>query len=210
MSNANLEIKDKILLTALDDVPFDGWTWDVVKQATVTSGFDAEMADAVFPDKIEGVLGHFSEWSDRQMMIELEKINPDDLKIRDRVQKGVEARITVLSEHKESVRAASAYWMHPLRKKTAAKKVWKTADHIWNWAGDTAQDYNHYTKRFLLSGVITTTFLFWLNDKNEDNAKTFEFLERRIENVLVIGKLSSKLKGFKLPFGFNKKTDSNA
>lgn len=194
MIDRNQEIKDQILLAVLEDVPFDGWQWDVVKQAAQKVGHDPAMADAVFPEKIDSILKHFSEWADRAMMEMLENLNSDDLKIRDRVQKGVEARLDVLSDHKESVRAASAYWAHPLRKKTAVKQVWKTADYIWQWAGDTATDYNHYTKRFLLSGVITSTFLFWLQDKSENHKKTIEFLERRIGNVLTVGKAMS---GFK-------------
>jgi len=207
MGQDNQDIKDKILLAALEDVPFDGWTWNIVQDASEKAGFDRNMADAVFADKIEGVLAHFSDWADRQMMAALESVNPDDLKIRDRVKTGVEKRIEVLSPHKESTRAASAYWMHPLRKKTAAKHVWKTADLIWNWAGDTTTDYNHYTERFLLSGVITTTFLFWLNDKSQDNDKVFQFLDRRIENVLAIGKVTGRLKKIKFPFSSNKNQD---
>lgn len=206
MTDSNQEIKDQILLAVLEDVPFDGWQWDVVQQATQKAGLDPMMADAVFPEKIDSILNYFSEWADRAMMTQLEALNPEDLKIRDRVQKGVEARLDVLSDHKESVRAASAYWAHPLRKKSAAKQVWKTADHIWQWAGDTATDYNHYTKRFLLSGVITTTFLFWLQDKSDDHAKTIAFLERRISNVLTVGKAMSGIKKFLPDIPFKKAT----
>jgi ubiquinone biosynthesis protein COQ9 len=204
MAQDNQDIKDKILIAALEDVPFDGWAWDVILDAAEKAGFDRTMAEAVFPDKVQSILSHFSQWADRAMMIALEGIDPEDLKIRDRVKTAVEKRIEILSPYKESVRAASAYWMHPFRKKTAAKHVWKTADYIWNWAGDTAEDYNHYTKRFLLSGVMTTTFLFWFQDKSESHEKTFQFLDRRIENVLVIGKVTGRFKKFKFPFSSEK------
>ena len=49
---------------------------------------------------------------------------------------------------------AVAFWVRPMRKFEGAKLVWKTADKIWNWAGDTSSDYNYYTKRALLSAVI--------------------------------------------------------
>ena len=39
----------------------------------------------------------------------------------------------------------------------------------------------------LLSGVIKTTGLYWLNDTSEDHAKTWDFLQNRIDNVLKIG-----------------------
>ena len=38
-------------------------------------------------------------------------------------------------------------------------------DRMWRLAGDTATDFNHYSKRTLLSGVIASTTLCWLGDK---------------------------------------------
>ncbi len=73
--------------------------------------------------------------------------------------------------------------------------VWQTADVIWNWAGDEAEDYNHYTKRILLSGVITATTVRWLNDKSENHHETHEFLDRRINNVLKLGQGAGKILG---------------
>ena len=65
---------------------------------------------------------------------------------------------------------------------------------IWTWAGDDATDYNRYTKRGLLSGVIGATMAYWLQ-QNDDatNAKTFAFLNNRIENVVTIGQNTSKV-----------------
>ncbi len=82
-----------------------------------------------------------------------------------------------------------------MRKPAATKMVWYSADKIWEWAGDTATDYNRYTKRGLLSGVITATMLVWVHDKSEGYQKTSDFLDRRIDNVLVVGKLAGKILG---------------
>ena len=51
-------------------------------------------------------------------------------------------------------------------------------------AGDTATDYNHYTKRMTLSAVYTSTLLVWLDDNSEGWADTAAFLDRRLENVM--------------------------
>lgn len=190
MSDFNQEIKDKILLSALTDVPFDGWRWDVIQNAAVKCGLERDMAQAVFPDKIMDVLRHFSNWADRQMLDALVAVKPESLRVRDRIRMGVEKRLEVLVPYKESVRAASIYWLVPSRKVEAAKQIWKTADVIWNWAGDTAQDYNHYTKRGLLSGVIGATTMAWLNDKSPNHQDSLEFLDRRLDEVLKIGKFT--------------------
>jgi len=72
--------------------------------------------------------------------------------------------------------------------------VWRSADRFWAKAGDTATDYNRYTKRALLSGVIASTTLFWLTDNSEEHAASWAFLDSRIENVLAMGKRLGKAK----------------
>lgn len=195
MNNRNQDIKDQILLEALPNVAFDGWKWPVIEGAAVSLGHDKNMISAVFPEGINQVLCHFSDWADRQMLEVLAQENPEDYRIRDRIKMAVMKRFQVLEPYKEAVREASSYWLVPTRKIQAGKQVWKTADVMWDWAGDEAQDYNHYTKRMLLSGVITATTVRWLNDESEGHTETADFLDRRIENVLKIGGTTGKLLG---------------
>jgi len=193
MSDKNKDIKNRILLSALENVPFDGWRWPVIEQAAQDEGFDASMALAVFPDEMEDVLLHFSRWADEQM---LEKLNEGDFsgaRVRDKIEQAVIARLEELEPFKDSVQKAAAYWIGPLKSIQAGKSIWKTADIIWIWAGDTSDDYNRYTKRALLSGVISTTMLRWLNDSEDGFAKTKGFLNRRINNVLTVGQKTGKI-----------------
>jgi len=177
-------------------VPFDGWGWPIIEAATVKAGFEKDMAAAVFPEKLQGCLFHFADWADRAMIAELSRNQGefDNLRIRDKVESAVKARLDFLSTYKEAVKLSSSYWAHPFRKFQAMKIIWRTADVIWAKAGDTATDYNHYTKRGLLSGVIISTTLVWLSDESENHADSYEFLSRRIENVLQFGKVASKIK----------------
>jgi ubiquinone biosynthesis protein COQ9 len=62
---------------------------------------------------------------------------------------------------------------------------------IWRAIGDTSTDFNFYTKRGLLSGVLTSTMLFWFGDSSEDSAETWKFLDRRIADVMQIEKVKS-------------------
>ena len=194
MTLTSCEIQDKILESALEDVAFDGWTWIVIQNASVNAGFEKNMAEAVFPEKIIDVLDHFADWADRGMMDALDHSEFDTLSIRDKVEQAVKTRLEFLSPHKEAVKLSSSYWTHPLRKFRAMKIIWRTADVIWDKAGDTATDYNRYTKRGLLSGVIISTMLVWLSDDSENHADSYEFLTRRIKNVLQFGKVVSKIR----------------
>ena len=65
----------------------------------------------------------------------------------------------------------------------AGKLGWRTADRIWRAAGDTATDYNHYTKRATLSAVYAATMLVFLDDESEGLTDTRAFLTRRIADI---------------------------
>lgn len=192
------DIRDRIIESALPDVPFDGWRWEGVCEASRAAGYDVAMACAVFPEKMNDVLDHFADKADRAMLERLsQKFTESDIaamRVRDRVRTALLARYEYLNPHKEAIRKALQYWAMPLRKARAAKIIWRTSDRIWLWAGDTATDYNRYTKRVLLSGVIASTTLAWLGDAGKDMEETKAFLDRRIENVMQLGRVSGKVK----------------
>lgn len=188
-SSKKAENKDKALLQLLPVFGFDGWSETVFKQ--VRDGGDA----AEFRDALDAAL-YFSDWADRRMTDKIAAMKEfDGLKIREKIFTGVKTRLDVLLPHKQamqnSVRFMSA---SPLRARHVPKMLWQTADQIWFLAGDTATDYNHYSKRMLLSGVLASTTAFWLRDESENHAKSDDFLQKRIENVLSFGKAVQKVK----------------
>lgn len=188
------QIRDEILLAALPHVAFDGWNWEMVCRAAAEAGHKDTVVRVVFPGRIVDVLEAFADLADREMLKALQGVNPEDLRIRDRVSTALMARYEFLAPHKEALRQSLQFWMVPTRKPRAAKLVWRTADRIWDFAGDTAQDYNRYTKRGLLSGIIVSTTLVWLSDETENLDNTKAFLDRRIENVMQFGKVISRFK----------------
>lgn len=182
-----LNIRDEIITAALPDIMFDGWTWENIVHAAEKVGHKEAAACAVFPERIVDVLDGFTDLADREMLKSLAQETVKDLRIRERIYAGVVARLQYLQPHKEAVRSSVAFWALPTRKIRAAKIIWRTADQIWTWAGDESTDYNHYTKRGLLSGILVSTTLVWLDDESEDMHVTKAFLDRRIENVLAVG-----------------------
>ncbi len=188
------EIRDTIILTVLPHVAFDGWTWEAIENAAQEAGYEQSMARAVFPDRIKDVLDGFADLADREMLKALDNIDPESLRIRDRIREALVARYVWLNPYKEALRQSVQFWMVPTRKPRGAKIVWRSADRIWSWAGDDATDYNRYTKRGLLSGIIVSTTLAWLNDPSENMDNTKAFLDRRIENVMQLGKIINKVK----------------
>ncbi len=187
-------IRDKIITFALPHVPEKGWTWSVVQAACMDASYQQSMARSVFQEGITDAVAHFSDMMDRKMLVALEKTDPDSMKVRARIQAAVMARFHQMKPYREAARLALAFWTVPPRGMVAGRVLWRTADRIWNWAGDTAQDHNKQTKRSLLIGVMGASMMVWLTDQSENLAETEAFVNRRIENVLEFGQLISKVK----------------
>ena len=66
---------------------------------------------------------------------------------------------------------------------------------MWRIAGDTATDYNHYSKRLILSGVYGSTLLAWLDDQSEGWSETGAFLDRRLAGVMRFEKWKTAWRG---------------
>jgi ubiquinone biosynthesis protein COQ9 len=188
------DIKDAILLRALEDVPFDGWTLEGIELAANDLGYEDGTIRALFPAGVEDMLVHFSDYCDRLMHEKLKNQDLESMRVRDRIRAHILARLDVLETYKEALRLSLEYWKCPGKQGKAAKIIWKTSDSIWKASGDTSTDYNRITKRMLLSGILASTTLYWLHDQTHDYAKTKSFLDKRIENVMQFGKIIGTLK----------------
>ena len=80
-----------------------------------------------------------------------------------------------------------ALGLHPLNLPTTLGKIHAISDHIWFIAGDKSVDYNWYTKRAILSSVIMSTELYMLTDGSKNKQDTWDFLDRRLEDVISSG-----------------------
>ncbi|MBI1326453.1 MAG: COQ9 family protein [Alphaproteobacteria bacterium] len=192
--NKSLEaVKNKLMAQALKSVGRVGWNGLDIQKLSTETGYPPEMAEAVFPAGVADMADYYSRKLDAEMLESLEDVDPKDLKTRERVATAVMARYRAAAEDKDIFRQTLAFWSSPNRLPRGGKILWRTADIIWQWAGDTATDYNHYTKRALLGGVITSTNLVFINDTGGTLTDTEDFLKRRIENVLKIGSLAGSI-----------------
>ena len=185
--------RDKILLASLHHVVFDGWTKAALQAGVQDAGFDADMALRAFPGGLPDLAQHMADWADRRMLVELADLDLDAMRVRDRVAAGVKARLQVVTPYREAMRRLLAYLTLPQNAPMAARQTWRTVDAIWYAAGDDAADFNYYTKRSLLLPVYTTTVLYWLNDDSDGMAATWDYLDRRISDVLKVPALKARI-----------------
>lgn len=171
------------------EAAFDGWTKEAVINAARAENVDEDVAILAFNDDGKRVdpMDLIDAWI-QSIDAGMERLLPADklatMKIRERIRQLVEARIDMLAENRESLRRALAIEAMPLNAPRALKWGWRSADIMWRLAGDTATDYNHYTKRAMLGSIYAATLAVLINDDSENQAETRAFLGRRIDNVM--------------------------
>ena len=196
-TNAHTDLRDAILVASLPHVVFDGWTDRTLREGAIAAGQDAGAAVRAFPRGGIDAIAHFSDWADRRMLaaLEVEAASFAEMRIRDKITRAVRLRLEILEPHREAVRRATSVLAIRGQAALSARLLFRTVDAMWRAAGDTATDFNFYTKRGLLAGVQSSTVLYWLGDESEGQAATWGFLDRRITDVMRIGKAIGKARG---------------
>ena len=176
--------RDRVIEAALDHVAFDGWSRATLEMASAESGVDMPTIKRLFPrGGLDLALG-FHRMIDRRLARELASTDMTSMKIRQKIAFAVFRRIEMIAPHRDAVRRAASMLALPVNAAEGARAVWQTADTIWTGIGDISDDYNWYTKRMILSTVLSSTVLYWLGDDTPGRASTRAFLDRRIENVM--------------------------
>lgn len=208
LDNAHLLNEKRALLEAmLVHVPFDGWSSKALALAAKDCGFDAGLVSRAFPEGAVAALDFWVTETDGAMLRALESRDLAAMKVRDRIRTAILTRLEMVAPHREAVRRALNLEALPQHAPRALRQLYRTVDAIWYAAGDTATDFNFYTKRLLLAGVYSATLLRWLDDKSEGFTATAAFLDRRLADVMRIEKAKGKLRqlaGRLSPGGFRR------
>ena len=192
---ATLPDRDQVLEALLPHVAFDGWGQAALRQAAADLGVDPALAADALPGGALGQVLAFSDWADRRLQQALIDHDQPVPRLRDRIQLSVRLRLELLTPHRDALRRSLAVLALPGNAPAGLKALHRTVDLIWNAAGDGSTDHNWYTKRLLLAGVVSATTLYWLEDKSEDHAKTWDFLGRQLDRVIKVGGRLGKLAG---------------
>ena len=177
-------IRRLLALSVGENAVFDGWTVAAVDSAADGAGIERVQARLAFPKDAVGLIDFYGQAIDRGLEDAFPPERVAAMKIRARIRELLWTRLQLQAPAREAIRRALAILAMPQNLGAAARFSWRTADVMWRIAGDTATDYNHYTKRLTLSAVYGSTLLHWLNDESEGFADTAAFLDRRIDEVM--------------------------
>ncbi len=191
------EIRQKLLEASLAHVPFDGWSETTLLAAAADLGVAADVARAAYPSGGAELATEFHLTCDDLMVARMTDADLGAMRYSERVAAAVRLRLEAVQD-KELVRRVLALHSLPQNAPQGARLVWGTADRIWVALGDTSDDINWYSKRAILSGVYGSCVLFWLGDVSEDHVATWEFVDRRIGDVMRFEKLKDQVRDSKV------------
>lgn len=191
------ELRLALVPAIADAAIFDGWSDAALVSACEAEGVDVDVARLAFPSKKVGgrameVIEAWIASIDLAMAAALPPEKLAEMKIRERIRSLVQFRLDAVTGQEEALRRALAIMAMPQNAARSLKTGWHSADVMWRLAGDTATDYNHYTKRTILAGIYGATLAVFIDDTSDDKQQTREFLDRRIEGVMKFEKTKAK------------------
>lgn len=190
------ELRVALAPAIADNAVFDGWTGDALVLAAEQQGVDPDVARLAFPGGAMDMIAAWISSVDAAMTAALPAETLANMPIRERIRQLVQFRLDAIAGQEEALRRAIAIMAMPQNAVRSLRTGWHSADVMWRLAGDTATDYNHYTKRTILAGIYGATLAVFADDessdKNGDKAETRAFLDRRIEGVMKFEKAKAK------------------
>jgi ubiquinone biosynthesis protein COQ9 len=188
-------LRFKLALTVGENAAFDGWSAKAVDSAAAQAGVDPAQARLAFPKEQSAMVDAYIQGVDAAMEAHFTPEKIAAMKVRDRIRGLVWYRLETMGPAREAVRTGLSILARPTNVPMALRTGWRSADLMWRIAGDTATDYNHYSKRLILSGVYASTLLVWLDDDSEGWAETAAFLDRRLADVMRFEKWKAEWRG---------------
>ncbi len=173
--------EQEILDAALKIAEHEGWTSRLAVLAGAACGLSAGETELLLPQGPADLAALLSRRHDTRALTVLAELDLAKLKIRERIARAVEARLNAAAADEAAVRRWTGFLALPMHAPLGARLAWESADHLWRWAGDTATDENHYTKRALLAGILTGALAIRLSSGSE---AALAFTDRRIDNVM--------------------------
>ena len=179
------ETEQAVLDQAVLLAPRLGWSPAMVRAAAQAAGLSQGDQDLLLPHGPRDLAALLSRRHDDRAFATLAEVDPASLKIRERIARGISARMEAGAEDLEACRKCAGFLALPTNSDLGLKLAWETADRLWVWAGDTATDWNHYSKRTILSGILIPALTMrWFDGRDTAEA----FVADRIENVMAFEK----------------------
>ena len=183
-----------LLKAALAHAPRLGWTRRMVGAAARDCGFSDPEAELLLPHGARDLAALMARRHDRIALEALADFDQSRMKVRERIRLAVLTRCETALADEAALRRWAGFLALPGNLTLALRLVWASADSLWRWAGDTATDENHYSKRALLAEILVTTLAVRLAS---GAAAATAHLDGRIAGVMAFEKWKAAIKPFR-------------
>jgi ubiquinone biosynthesis protein COQ9 len=112
------------------------------------------------------------------------------MKIREKIGFLLNLRLDAAALDEKVAKRLMGFFALPQHAALYHRLLWEAADTIWRLAGDKSLDENHYSKRMIVSGIITTAMMTRLSRGLEAQR---EQISRNIDQVMQLEKFKAKL-----------------
>ncbi|MDI1325484.1 MAG: COQ9 family protein [Brevundimonas sp.] len=174
-------MEQSVLDAAVRLAPALGWNSRMTRKACAENGLSPGDEELLLPNGARDLAALLSRRHDDRALAVLAGVDAKSLKMRERIARAVSARMEAGAADLDATRRCAAFLALPTNADLGLKLAWESADHLWHWAGDTATDWNHYSKRAILSGILIPALTMrWFDGREAAEA----FVAARIENVM--------------------------
>jgi ubiquinone biosynthesis protein COQ9 len=189
--------EQQVLDAALPLVPAQGWTWPMTLAAGKACGLSKGETELLLPQGPADLAALFVRRHDAQALARLAEVDIATLKVRERIARAVEARLEAAAAEGPASLRCAGFLALPSHLALGGRLAWETADVLWRWAGDTATDENHYSKRAILAGILVSATAIRLSSGKE---AALAYADRRIADVMAFEawKATTRLKPSKI------------
>ena len=192
-----MQMEARLLDAALPHVRELGWTSRLTARAAKDAGLTLAEAELLLPEGARDLAALLSYRHDEAAIAALAALDPAALKIRERIARGVQARVEAAAADEVAVRRLLGFLSLPPNLVLGARLAWESADRIWRWAGDAASDENHYSKRAILAALLGSTLAVRLSG---GAAAADVHLARGIDTVMAYERAKARfLRGRDIP-----------
>lgn len=194
------EVKLRILNSSLPYVHKHGWTQNALAAGAEAAGLPG-VAHGLFPHGGIELIFHFYADCNRKLaehcaeQLKQQKCADKSGSIKSQpnitsfIREALETRLRMIIPYMDKWPQALAIMTLPQNAPKSISYLINLTDEIWYHAGDASTDFNWYTKRVSLGVLYKSTEVYMIQDKSEDFIDSWNFLDRRLEDLKNAGKL---------------------
>nr|AII97492.1 BLTX86 [Nephila pilipes] len=180
------DIKLQILKAGLDFVPEHGWSKQSIALGAQSLGLSSS-SHTLIEDGSADLVHYFNILCNEKLESYLnEQYSENKVKIgiQNYIEDASENRLKMIVPFVSKWPEAMALLISPLQVPTDSKNLLDLVDMIWSLSGDKSLDLTWYSKRLSVAAIYRMCELSLVQDKSPEYTDTFNFLHRRVENVM--------------------------